>query len=160
MDLLVPLDGGQGLGEEGDWMPLFVFRRYLGEDCTCSKVGAVGFNVKGFGQVRRDENWSGSDTSLQRSECGALAFSPAPTGIISGQVEEQAGVFQEVSDEPSVEVGEPEEGLYFLLIYWSGPLSNTSDLDRVHCDGVVGDDHSEVLNHGFLELTLTVSEWR
>ena len=35
VDLLVPFDGGQGLGEESNWVPLFIFRGYPGEDCTC-----------------------------------------------------------------------------------------------------------------------------
>jgi len=84
VDLIVPFDGGQGLGEEGDRVPLFVFRGYLGEDRTCRKVGAVGFDAERFGRVGRNEDRSGSDTSLQPSECGALGFPPAPTGIISG----------------------------------------------------------------------------
>ena len=74
VDLIVPFDGGQGLGEEGNWVPLFVFRGCLGEDRTCRKVGAVSFDAEGFGWVRRDEDWSGSDTSLQPSKCGALGF--------------------------------------------------------------------------------------
>jgi len=61
-------------------------------------------------------------------------------------------------DESSVEIGESKEGLHFLLICRSGPLSNASDLDRVHCDGVVRDDHSEVLDRGFLKLTLVGME--
>jgi len=121
-------------------VPLLVFQGYLGEDRTCRKVGAVGFDAEGFGWVGRDEDQRGSDTSLQPSKCSALGFSPMPTGIISGQVEEQAGVFQKVLDELSVEVGESEEGLYFLLVRQGGPLSNASDLDEVHCDGVMGDD--------------------
>jgi len=60
----------------------------------------------------------------------------------------------EVSDEPLVEVGESKEGLHFLFVRRSRPLGNSRDLDRVHHNGVVRDDHSEVLNHGFLELTL------
>ena len=64
VDLIVPFDGGQGLGEEGDRVPLFVFRRYLGEDRTCRKVGTVGFDAEGSGQVGRDEDQSRSDTSL------------------------------------------------------------------------------------------------
>jgi len=80
------------------------------------------------------------------------------TGVVLGQVKEQVGVFREVPDEPSVEVGEPEEGLHLLLVRWSGPLSDASDLDWVHGDGVVGDDHSEVLNCGFLELALVRME--
>jgi len=72
VDLIVPLDGGQRFGEEGDWVPLFVFRGYLGEDRTHRKVGAVGFDAEGFGLVGRDEDWSRSDTSLQPSECGEV----------------------------------------------------------------------------------------
>jgi len=67
-------------------------------------------------------------------------------------------VFQEVSDEPSVEVGESKEGLHFLFIHWSGPLGNASDLDQVHSNRVIRDDHSEVLDHGFLELALVGTE--
>jgi len=93
MDLVVPLDGGEGFGEESDQVPLFVFREHLGEDGTRCKVGAVGFNAEGFGRVGRDEDQGRSDTSLQPSECGVLGFSPAPTRVVSGQVEEGAGVF-------------------------------------------------------------------
>ena len=64
VDLIVPLDGGQGLGEEGDRVPLFVFRRYLGEDRTRRNVGTVSFDAEGFGRVGRDEDRSRSDTSL------------------------------------------------------------------------------------------------
>jgi len=158
VDLVVPFDGGQGLGEEGDRVPLFVFKGYLGEDRTHCKVGTVSFDAEGLSQVGRDEEQSGSDTSLQPSECGALGFSPVPNGIVSGQVQEQAGVFREVSDEPSVEVGESEEGLHFHLVRRSGPLGNASDLDRAHCNGIVRDDYSEVLDRGFLKFALVRTE--
>ena len=45
-----------------------------------------------------------------------------------------------------------------LLIRQSRPFSDTSNLDGVHRDGVVRDDHSEVLNSGFLKLTFIRSE--
>jgi len=64
-------------------------------------------------------------------------------------------VFREVSDELLVEIGESEEGLY---ICWSGPFSNTGNLDWVHHDRVVRDDHSEVLDCGFLELAFVGME--
>jgi len=67
-------------------------------------------------------------------------------------------VFREVSDEPLVEVGESEEGLHFLLVRQSGPLGNASDLDRVHRDGVVRDNYSEVLDRGFLEFAFVGTE--
>ena len=93
VDLIVPLDRGEGFGEESDQVPLFVFQGHLGKDGTCCKVGAIGFDAEGFGPVGRDEDWSGGDTSLQPSKCGALSFFPVPTRIISGQVEEWVGVF-------------------------------------------------------------------
>jgi len=93
VDLVVLLDRGKGLGEESDGVPFFVFQRYLGEDHIHRKVRAVGFHVEGLDQIGRDEDWGRSDTSLQPSECGALSFSPVPTRIILGQVEEVVGVF-------------------------------------------------------------------
>jgi len=158
VDFVVLLNGGQGLGEEGDRVPLFIFRGYLGEDRTCCKVGAVSFDAERFGRVGRNEDRGGSDTSLQPSERSALSFTPAPTGIVSGQVEEQAGVFRKVSDELSVEVGESEEGLHFLLIHQSGPLGDASNLDQVHRNRVVRNDHSEILDRGFLKLALVGTE--
>ena len=61
-------------------------------------------------------------------------------------------------DELSVEVGESKKGLHFLFIHRSGPLGNASDLDWVHHDGVVRDDHSKVLDCGFLKLALVGRE--
>ena len=57
-----------------------------------------------------------------------------------------------------VEVGKAEKGLHLLLICWSGPFGDASNLDRIYCDGVVGDDHSEVFDSGFLKLTFIRSE--
>ena len=37
-------------------MPFVIFRRDLGEYGTSSEVGAIGFDAKGFGRVRRDED--------------------------------------------------------------------------------------------------------
>ena len=41
---------------------------------------------------------------------------------------------------------------------WSWPFCNTCDLDRVHRDRVMGDDHSKVLDSGLLELTLVCAQ--
>ena len=113
-------------------MPLLVFQRHLGEDAPRGKVGAVGFDAEGLGRVRRDENRSGGDTLFQPGESGSLSFFPAPAGVVSGQIEERTGVFREVFDEPSIEVGEPEEGLHLLLVHRSGPLGDTGNLDWIH----------------------------
>ena len=81
VDLVVPLNGGEGLGEESDWVPLFIFWRHLGEDGTCCKVGTVSFDVEGLGQVGRDEDQSGGDTLLQSGKRSAFSLSPVPTGV-------------------------------------------------------------------------------
>jgi len=113
-------------------VPLLVFRRHLGEDSTRGKVGAVSFDAEGLGRVGRDENQSRGDTLFQPGESGLLSFFPAPAGVVSGQIEERVGVFREVFDEPSVEVGELEEGLHLLLVRRSGPLGDTGNLDWIH----------------------------
>jgi len=139
-------------------VPLLVFRRHLGEDGARGKIRAVGFDAEGLGWVGRDENQSGGDTLFQPGESSSLGFFPAPAGVVSGQIEEQAGVFQEVFDEPLIEVGEPEEGLHLLLVRRSGPLGDTGNLDWIHRDRVVEDDDSEVLDRGFLEFAFVGME--
>ena len=67
-------------------------------------------------------------------------------------------MFREVFDEPSIEVGEPEEGLHLLLVRRSRPFGDTGNLDWIHRDGVMGDDDSEVLNRGFLEFAFVRAE--
>ena len=64
VDLIVPLNGGERLGEEGDWVPLSILRRYLREDSTRREVGAISFDMEGCGRVGRDKNWSRGDTLL------------------------------------------------------------------------------------------------
>ena len=82
VDLVVPLDRGQGLGEEGDWVPLFVFCRYLREDSTSHEVGTVGFDAEGPGQVRGDQDWRGSDTLLQPIKGRLFHAFPVPSSIV------------------------------------------------------------------------------
>ena len=60
----------------------------------------------------------------------------------------------EVPDEPTVEVGKPEEGLQLLLGGWNWPLRYSGDFGWVHLDGVMGNDHSEVLHPGLFKFTL------
>ena len=59
----------------------------------------------------------------------------------------------EVLDEPSVEVNEPEEGLYFLFVVQGRPLCNSSNFHWVHLDGIMGDDHPEIFYLGLFKLT-------
>ena len=57
---------------------------------------------------------------------------PVPLGVILGKVKEWSGMFLEVFDELAVEICEPQERLYFLLVGWLRPFLYSSDLDWVH----------------------------
>ena len=49
VDLIVQLNGREELGEESDWVPVFIFQRHLGEDSTSYKVETVDFNAEELG---------------------------------------------------------------------------------------------------------------
>ena len=77
-----------------------------------------------------------------------------PLGIVLGKVKEGACMMGEVLDEPTVEVGKPEERLQFLLGGWNWPLRYSGDFGWVHLNRVIGNDYSEVLHPGLLKFTL------
>ena len=74
---------------------------------------------------------------LESVESRLLGGSPTPLSVIVGEVEEQAGMIQEVLDEPTVEIRKAQEGLNFLLVGWCGPLLYTVNLNWVHRDVVL-----------------------
>ena len=48
--------------------------------------------------------------------------------------------------------------LQCLLVFWSQPVGNTSNLDQVHLHMIMGDDQTEVLNRQLLKLTFLWSQ--
>ena len=74
--------------------------------------------------------------------------------IGSGKVEEGLSYGREVLDEATVEVNEAYEGLHISLVLWDRPLVDSSNLNRVHCNLVLGDDQPKVFNLLPVELTL------
>ena len=64
MDLIVPLDQRKCFGKEGDRVPFFIFHRHMREDSTSGEVGAVGFDLEGFGGV-----WQGAVVMLYKGNC-------------------------------------------------------------------------------------------
>jgi len=61
---------------------------------------------------------------------------------------------REPLDEPVVEVGKAQERLHFLPVRRSRPFRYSSYLDWVNLNGILGNNHSEVLHFCLLELTL------
>jgi len=57
-------------------------------------------------------------------------------------------------DKPMVGVGKAQEGLHFLPVRWSRRFRYSSYLYWVHLNGILGNNHSEVLHFCLLELTL------
>ena len=53
-----------------------------------------------------------------------------------------------------IEIGKAKEGVYILDFHWYRPLFDAFDLDRVHFNGVLSDDHSQILHFGEVEMTL------
>jgi len=94
LDLVVPFDRGQGLGEESDWVPLFVriSGRGLHPLQSLELSASMWKGLVGSGEMRTRAEVT-LPFNLANAVCSASPKSPAPTGIILGQVEERAGVF-------------------------------------------------------------------
>ena len=65
-------------------------------------------------------------------------------------------MMREVGDEPAVEVGEAHEGLHLLLGHGYWPLHDSSNLDRVHLNMILGDDDAEVHNMCLLKIAFVM----
>ena len=73
-------------------------------------------------------------------------------------VEEGSSYGREVLNEATVEVDETYESLYISLVLRNGPLVDSGDLNRVHCNLVLRDDQSQVFNLLPVEFTLLRTE--
>src|SRR6195952_5252209 len=145
VDLIVTLDRAQAFGEERNRVPLAI-GALLGEDGTRGKVGTVCLKPVHLGLVWKDENRVGGHCVLEGLEHSSLLLGPNPHLALCGEVKEGPGDVREVADEPLVEVCETDELLHILLVLRCGPGSYTGDLDRVHLNMVVRDDHPKVLD--------------
>ena len=67
-------------------------------------------------------------------------------------------MFRKVLDKPPIEVGEAQKGLHLLLVRQSGPFGNASNLDWIHSNRVMGNDHTKILNCGLLKFALVGAE--
>jgi hypothetical protein len=60
--------------------------------------------------------------------------------IFLGKIVERAAYLGEVFDEASIEVGKPNEALYFFEVLGNGPINDGFNLDWVHRDFTMTDD--------------------
>ena len=142
MDLVIAFHQRQGLAVKGDWMPFLIGQGFLGEDCTSSKVGAVGFDAERGRIVQRSKDQGGGDGILKTIEGVNLFRSPGEGGRGAGHIEEGSANGGKVPDELSVEVGKAHKGLEFHPVCWGRPFADSGNFNRVHLHLVVRDYQS------------------
>ena len=59
-----------------------------------------------------------------------------------------------ISDKPTIEVAETQEGLGLLDCGGDRPLGDASDFGRVHANLAIGNNDTQVFNGGFIKGTL------
>ncbi|KAG6869907.1 hypothetical protein C0992_001608 [Termitomyces sp. T32_za158] len=88
--------------------------------------------------VGEDEDGLGGDGGLEGVKSALLCASSGPSYIFSGEVKQRPRVMGEVLDEPPIEVGEPQEGLYLLLVPGLRPLGHaghlTGSISAIPCE--------------------------
>jgi len=70
-----------------------------------------------------------------------------------GEVEEGSGYSWKIPDKATVEINEAYESLHISPVLQSGPVTDSSDFNRVHHNFVLWDDQSKVFNLLPVELT-------
>jgi len=72
---------------------------------------------------------------------GFLFLSIPVLGLIgASEVKEGSSYGREVLDKATIEVNEAYKGLHVSPVLWDGPLADSSDFNRVHCDLVLRND--------------------
>ena len=74
------------------------------------------------------------------------------------EVKEGSSYGREILDKVTVEINKAYESLHVSLVLWGGPITDSSNFNRVYFDLVLRDDQSKVLNLLLMELTLLWTE--
>ena len=95
---------------------------------------------------------------LQLLEGVLLCEAPGKLDVFLCEVEERSSVMRKPFNEPVIEISEPDKGLNFLFVRRGWPFRYAGNLDRIHLDLVVQDDHTKIFNAGLFEFALLVPE--
>ena len=82
----------------------------------------------------------------------------APGSVWTSEVEEGSSYGREILDKATVEINKAYEGLYVSLVLQGRLIADSSDFHRVHCNFVLRNDQSEVLNLPLVKLTFLWAE--
>ena len=124
----MPITIGVSLEEDGSRR---VFRGIHGDREGGREVGEV---EDGF---REEKTFEGVEGGLARG-------GPVPRKVLLGEVEEGASDVGVVGDEPTIEVGEPEERADIFHLGWCGPICDAVKFDGVHGQLAGFNNHAEV----------------
>ena len=126
--------------EESAWLPVSV-RVLLHEYPSSGILGRISGNGKWCIRVRHLQYWLHAKDFLQDVKSCLTLGGPFPDGTLLGKVNKWPGESRVIRDEPSIKVGKTKEGAHILDPCWYRPLFNAFDLDRVHGNGILSDDH-------------------
>jgi hypothetical protein len=125
-------------------MPLVSIWRLLREYSSSSKVGTIGLYTERAGVFQKGKDWYQIDLFFEDSESGLFIGTPFPRCVFLGKIKERLSMMGETLNKPLIEISEAKEQFH-LLVRWNRPFGNSGYFDRIHTDGIVRYDDSEIL---------------
>lgn len=139
VDLVVPLSFGERLRKEGDGVPN-TGGILLREDGAGGEIRGVGLETEGFRVIGHEEYGLGGEQMPEAVESYLTSRCPDKLKALLREVVQRPSDSGEVPDEPSVVIGEAQEGLDVLHGGGDRPFGNATKLHRIHPERILGDD--------------------
>ena len=109
-------------------MNLLIRSRALGQDCPHPRVRGIDLHDELPGGVRLDKNGGRREKSLKTKEGSLCLRRPGKWAGRRGETGERCCNPAVITDEPPVEIGEPQELLQFLAGIGNGLVCHCTDL--------------------------------
>ena len=139
MHIIIQLGACERSGIECDQMKLAVLSVH-GEDSCKSIIRSVSFHYKGCTGNPMRENGGGHKGHLECFESLSAFGSEIPGGALLGESCEGNCDIRVATDEPMIEIGETEEGLYVVNLSRFGPILGHLDLLSAHLESIQCED--------------------
>ena len=109
MDLIVPFDRTQALGEEGDRVPRVILGRLLRESGSSGEVQSVSLHSVHPRIIREGQNRGRGNLVLEFLKRSFLILSPPPLHFLLCEVKQGSSMRREILDETPIEIGESQK---------------------------------------------------
>jgi hypothetical protein len=107
---------------------------WLGEDCLDGELGSIRLDVERLSWVGMKKHQGSFNGLFQQVECRLCLCFPFKWSLLAGKSNERLCNHWKPFDEAPIKIGETEKWLYLSYLSWNGPLSNSLNLPRVHCN--------------------------